>query len=97
MDETQKNGSHMSEICDSPKCSRSRSRTFSPRVMAISGMAMSSRGLESTKALRMRQSISSSSQPIATPAPTTAPMEAPPMKSIGVPVARKARIAPMCA
>ena len=52
--------------------------------MAIIGKAMSSKGLESTKALRMRQSISSSSQPMAKAAAITAPIEVPQTKSIGV-------------
>ena len=80
--------------CRSPKCSASRSRTLSPWVMAIIGKAMSSSGLESTNALRMRVSISSSSQPMARPAAMIAPIETPPTKSIGTPRSCSARIAP---
>ncbi len=65
--------------------------------MAIIGRAMSSSGLDSTNALRMRRSSSSPSQPSATPAPMIPPIEAPPTKSMGTPASRRARTAPMWA
>ncbi len=95
--ETQKKGSHRSGISTSPKCSTRRSRTLAPRVMATIGKVASPRGLVSTKALRMRQSSSSSLQPMATPAAMIAPMEAPPMKSMGMSVSCRALITPMWA
>jgi hypothetical protein len=93
-EEQQKKGSGRSAMDWPPKCSSSRVRTFSPRVMASMGKAMSSSGLESTKARRTRASISASSQPMATLAPTTRPWTAPPTASIGTPAARSARMAP---
>ncbi|MNI43455.1 hypothetical protein D3C73_977850 [compost metagenome] len=87
----------MSSICTSPKASFISALTLRAWVMAMMGGAMSAKGSDRTKAWRMWCSSSSSDQPSAGPAPMTAPMEAPPMKSMGVPASRRAFSAPMWA